>query len=244
MIDYLGHLESAAASLAGALRRGDLEAPVLACPGWTLRDLGVHVAGAHHWARGAILEGHPRTPPPEPPADTGPAALADWYLGHASELRHTLACTDPEAPCWTFGPKPSTVAFWHRRQAHETTVHAWDADPASRVDLALAVDGIDEVVRMFFPRQVRLRRMAPLAGSLALAPDDLVPSGTPARWVLTGDGLTPHPSPVGDVDATVSGPADVLYLLLWGRIDVGDGRVRISGDADAARRILTSGIVP
>ena len=40
--------------------------------------------------------------------------------------------------------------------------------PATRT--ALAVDGVDEVVTMFFPRQVRLGRIPPLTPSLAVRP--------------------------------------------------------------------------
>ena len=47
-----------------------------------------------------------------------------------------------------------------------------------------------------------------------------------------------------DPDATVSGPASALLLLLWGRIGLGDERIRLNGSAADADRVLRAGIVP
>ena len=41
------------------------------------------------------------------------------------------------------------------------------------IDPALAWDGVDEVATIFYPRQVRLERTAPLAGTLRLTPTDV-----------------------------------------------------------------------
>jgi hypothetical protein len=89
---------------------------------------------------------------------------------------------------------------------------------------------------MFFPRQIHLGRIPPLARSLAVAPDE-----TTTRWVLTGDG-----SADGDVvpEAALGGPAGVLYLLLWGRVPLEDPRVRVEGDAEAAAAVLAARVTP
>jgi uncharacterized protein (TIGR03083 family) len=214
----------------------DLDAPVPTCPGWSLRDLVVHVGNVHRWVTGAIVEGHPNTA--EVDAPSGRAALLDWYDEGSGRLLDVLTGADPEQPCWTFGPKPRTVRFWCRRQAHEHAVHAHDArsavGAAGRIDPALAADGIDEVVTMFFPRQVRLGRIAALTGSLAITPDDA------SRWVLAGDGT----EALSLADAEVRGPAEALYLLLWGRIGLDDPRIVLDGDAEVAASVLAAGIVP
>ena len=59
-------------------------------------------------------------------------------------------------------PAPSPLAFWARRQAHETAVHRYDAQsaapggppaPAGAFDPAFAADGVDELIMGFAPRR-------------------------------------------------------------------------------------------
>jgi uncharacterized protein (TIGR03083 family) len=94
-------------------------------------------------------------------------------LTAAAGLAHVRAeATDPDAPCGSLGPKLGTARFWFRRRAHEHAVHAYDAQvtvgAAGTIDAALALDGIDEVVTVFLPRQVRLGRIPVLDRSLAV----------------------------------------------------------------------------
>jgi len=108
------------------------------------------------------------------------------------------------------------------------------------LDADLARDGIDEVARLFFPRQVRLGRIAPLTRSLLVQPD-----GAATGHLLAGDGLDPRAAAArGPAEATVSGPAEALYLLLWGRTGLDDARLRLDGDPGAARAVLGTAIVP
>ena len=118
-------------------------------------------------------------------------------------------------------------------------MHRWDLGTALGRDLGypagIAADGVDEVVTVFFPRQVRLGRIPPLARSLAVVADD------GPTWMLHGDGTG---EPVGPADATVTGPADALVLLLWGRVGLGDRRLTVTGSEEAAAAVLSAGIVP
>lgn len=234
--DPLRHVRTGTAAVREVLAAAALDAQVPGCPGWDLKALVHHVGNVHRWVRGAIVEGHPDTPEEPAPADR--AELLAWYDEGVTGLLRLLAGTDPDAACWSFGPKPRTVRFWFRRQAHENAIHAWDAQAARGavlpVDPALAADGIDEVVRMFFPRQVRLRRIAPLDSSLAVRTTDGL------RWVLAGDGT----EDLTLADAEVSGPAEALYLLLWRRIDLTDPRLVLDGDPAAAEAVLATAIVP
>lgn len=215
------------------LETGDLDAPVPACPGWTLTDLTAHLGGVHRWARGAILTG---PGPDEHPIPAGRDAIVAWFAEGAAALHQTLSEADPDAPCWAFAD-PKVVGFWMRRQAHETCVHRWDAESSQGtpgpIDGALALDGVHEVADMFFPRQVQLGRIPPLQRSLRLSPDE-----GDAR-TLAGDG-----SPVDDVDAELAGPAEALVLLLWGRAGVDDPRLRLTGSRAAAEEVLGAGITP
>jgi len=240
--EYLPSLEKLADAMAETLACADLDAAVPDCPGWTVRDLAAHVTHAHRWARAAIVEGHPNTPEPEP--SLTPEGACVGYRTAADALLETLRQTDPETGCWAFGPSPKVAGFWFRRQTLEVAVHLVDALAAQGLEAALdqelARDGVDEVVTMFFPRQVRLNRIQPLRHSLAI-----VAEGEPYRWVLAGNGRGEAATrPDADAEATVSGPASVLLLLLWGRTTLDNPTLTVDGDADAARAVLGGGITP
>jgi len=199
------------------------------CGRWRVRDLVVHLARIHHWAAGQAS----RTP--ETPLGRGPFVLEDLYASCAAELRETLAALGPDARAWTLvGDGPAS--FWHRRQTHETLVHLWDLRTAGglelTVDPALWADTVDEVVTVMQPRQERMGRMEPLDAPLELVADDAGRS-----WLL-GAPTVPEPS------VTVTGPADALALLLWGRTTPDDARLRVSGDAAALADALGRRLTP
>ncbi|GLY15792.1 hypothetical protein Kisp01_28070 [Kineosporia sp. NBRC 101677] len=165
--------------------------------------------------------------------------MCEWYRDSARLLVETLRATPVDAPAWHFGAKPRVAGWWRRRQAHEVTIHLHDAQSAVgkvlAIDAALAADGVAEVRSVFFPRQVRLGRIPALEHAMAL-----VVGETGERFVFAGDGLSPD----AEVEATVAGPAEALYLLIWGRISVDDPRLQVSGDGAAARAVLAAGLVP
>jgi uncharacterized protein (TIGR03083 family) len=223
--DLLTAFRTNAADLAACTQTADLRNPVPTCPGWTLSDLVNHTGGIHRWATRVVETGdgnHDRsaTGPDEP------GALAAWLLEGAEQLHRTLATTDPNRPCWTFGFPPHQAGFWLRRQALETAVHRWDARNAVGrpviIESGLAAAGIDEVVDFLHPRQVALGRTSQLAGGVKLTATD-----HSATWHL------------GDPDAAhtvrISGPARDLLLLLWGRLPPDDRTVTLTGrDVDVA----------
>lgn len=220
-------------AFADLVAEGDLATTVPSCPGWSLADLASHLGGVHRWAAAAIRDGRPGE---EPAGPREQAALAAWYAQSATELLELLRATDPMAPAWNFGPPPRTAGFWWRRQALETAVHLWDARRAlgqdAPLDDDLAADGVAEVATMFFPRQVRLERIPPLAAGLRVE----VQGGE--AYVLAGDGT----DPAAPTTATVAGSAGDLLLALWGRADVAD--LTVDGDPAVARAVLAAGIVP
>jgi uncharacterized protein (TIGR03083 family) len=230
---YLAALEQDAAAVVECLRRGPLEAPVTGCPGWDLRALVVHLGRTHRWATAALTDTADPAYPPRPDGDR----LVEWFSDGAAALHRALRETDSAQPCWTFSLDDRTVAFWMRRQALETAVHRWDAQHAlghaDGIDAALAADGVDEVARMFYPRQIALGRREPLGRAVTLRPVD-----------------AGEPVPVGEGEplATVSGPAELLLLTLWRRASgtelVGDGALAVEGDREEALRVLTEVLVP
>jgi uncharacterized protein (TIGR03083 family) len=241
--DLLDRLEAATVQFAELVASGDLEARVPPCPDWTFADLVGHLGRIHQWATHAVVVGTPDAEPTAPPTDR--TALLEWYRDAAGTLVSTLRATDPRAPAWAFGAEPHTASFWFRRQAHEATVHLWDAGVSQRtskpIDQIVALDGLDELTGMFFPRQVRLGRTPPLERSLALQAGDTAEAD---RWVLAADGTGPACASDAPAEASVTGPAEALLLLAWGRTGLDDPRLAVSGDEAAARAVLSAGIVP
>jgi uncharacterized protein (TIGR03083 family) len=232
--EYLHWFAAERAAFRQVLETGELDAPVPGCPGWDLAALTAHLGGIHRWARLAVLTGPDSG---EYPAPEGREALVHWFEEGAAALEHVLRDTEPEKPCWTIAP-PATAAFWIRRQAQETAIHRWDAQSSQGqpepLDPALAADGVAEVVDMFYPRQVRLGRQAPLTHSLRIEV-----TGGPTHTLAERPNLSTEL-----VDATITGPAEALLLLLWKRTSLEDARLRLSGSAAAAREILGAHITP
>src|SRR4051812_24829314 len=233
-MELLGHLATASTRFAALLREASSaidprRAPAVpACPGWDLADLAVHLGGVHRWALDALTAADPTRPPAEraPFAPADSAGLVAWFEEGADELLAALSTTDPAAPCWGFGPHPRTAAFWQRRTPHETTLHTLDAAQALGRSEPLApqfaADGVDEVVRMFVPRQVRLGRLEPLDRHVELRADDVQGWGP---WHL-GPSVAEPKAP----DAVVSAPAATLLLLLWRRERLDAAGVVLAGD--------------
>jgi len=225
-LDTLGELQD---QFLATIPRVEATTRVPWCGRWRVRDLVVHLARIHHWAAGQAS----RTP--ETPLGRGPFVLEDLYASCAAELRETLTTLGPDARAWTLvGDGPAS--FWHRRQTHETLVHLWDLRTAGglelAVDPALWADTVDEVVTVMQPRQERMGRMEPLDAPLELVADDAGRS-----WLL-GAPTVPEPS------VTVTGPADALALLLWGRTTPDDARLHVSGDAAALADALGRRLTP
>lgn len=231
---YVASLERDAHDFSALLRASDVTAMVPSCPGWNLLDLSRHLATVHRWAADCLVASANAD---ETDAPTERDGLQAWFDEGAGRLVELLRTTDPAMPTWNFGPPPRTAAFWSRRQAHETSVHLWDARLSRGLTVPigddLAADGVDEVITMFFPRQVRLQRIRPLERGLRIELTD-----ADASYVLAGDGTDPAAATI----ATVRGSSSDVLLALWGRAEVDD--LEVIGDRDIVRTVLRSGIVP
>jgi uncharacterized protein (TIGR03083 family) len=221
--DYIACLRSEGELLAEAAERSGLSTLVPTCPGWRLRDLLAHLGFVHRWACGYVAEG--RTDMSSAPGEEeiirlAPAdeSLVGWFRDGHARLVSVLAAADPAVCYWTFLPAPSPLAFWARRQAHETAIHRADAQLAAvaagvGADLdpfppGLAADGVDEVLMGFGDRN---------PGSLSTTPATLViraeDGGPAAEWtVVMGQpraGVSRGSRPAaGPADAGPADPAD------------------------------------
>ncbi|MFF6813055.1 maleylpyruvate isomerase family mycothiol-dependent enzyme [Streptomyces sp. NPDC012403] len=229
---FLEILEKEGQLLADAAERAGTDAPVPTCPGWLTRDLVGHTGVVHRWAAAFVADGHiaPR-PMGEHPGLDG-SELVAWYRDGHRRLVDTLAGAAPDVECFTFLPgPPSALAFWARRQAHETTVHRFDAESArggtpSPIATDFAVDGVDELLRGFHARpRSRVRTGAPRVLRVRATDADAV-------WTVR---LSPEPpvttrDAAGDAECELAGPAEQLYLALWNRVPV----PAVSGDPELA----------
>jgi uncharacterized protein (TIGR03083 family) len=222
-VDLIAALRRAGEALANAAARTDLDAPIPPCPGWRLRDLLAHISGVHRWATAHVAERRAR-PMDQAEEDAlfasapDDAALLDWFReGHATLVR-ALETAPPDLACWSFLPAPSPLAFWARRQAHETAIHRVDAQsaggPIEAFSPDFAADGLDELLYGFASRpRGKLRADPPRALHLS-APDAArtwLVRIEPERVVVSDGGE----DDVGD--CAVRGDASELYLLLWNR---------------------------
>lgn len=243
--DHRVAIEAEGERIAG-LSPSTLGADVPTCPGWSVGALVGHLGGVHRWATSYLAAG-----PDEPHAKlnseppTG-AAILDWYRESLDGLLTEIDRHDPAEPTRSFAG-PSIVGFWIRRQAHETSMHRWDAENGIAVGRAtpiatpLAADGIDEWLTFFVQRFLISRGdgvPAEIAGSslhLHCTDDALVP-GT-GEWLLrlTDDRVdVEHAHAKGD--AAIRGSASDLALGVWHRKSIAE--LDVVGDVDVATRIL------
>ena len=245
---YIGALRGEGELLAAAAERAGMAAVVPSCPGWAVRDLLKHTGYVHRWAMGFVAGGLARPvggASEEEILSQGPgdAELPGWFReGHAA-LARALSEAPADLDCWAFLPAPSPLAFWARRQAHETAIHRADADkavarlaaasPRSPADAgtvfepSFAADGVDELIMGFLARNIRRGSWPGLDGSLAIHAVDGPAGG--ADWLVAGGAAGPAVSRgTGPADCDVTGPAGDLYLTLWNRRP--PGGLQVTGD--------------
>jgi uncharacterized protein (TIGR03083 family) len=232
-----------AAFRAAAGLDGALASPVPSCPGWTVTDLVAHLGTGYRWVAGHAARGV--TSPADRPDRTVPAGsdLLAWWDEQYAALVTLLDGIEPGLPAWNWAPQAKKAEFWHRRMAHETAVHRWDAQMASGlsepVEAKLAADGITEVLDTWLPAG---RRKGPLNrhGVVALRATD-VEEIWDVRLRGEGVALLDTDTLLDDDDhherAIATGTASDLLLALWGRVpfEVLD----VAGDAGLLEALRT-----
>ena len=210
-------------AVAGA---ADLSAPVPTCPDWSIAELTGHLANLYNRTRRLITTGSLGRPEDWNTPATAPTAeiISEWTDEYV-ELLAALDAVDPEQPTWNWAPQAKKAVFWHRRMAHETAVHRWDAQMAATghaepIEAKLASDAITEVLDTWLPAG-RRRGTVDRSGMIALHATDL-----DQVWYvrLRGAGIalldtdTLLDSDDHHERATASGSASDVALALYGRI--------------------------
>ncbi|MEU5288436.1 maleylpyruvate isomerase family mycothiol-dependent enzyme [Streptomyces sp. NPDC020755] len=227
-------------ALRAVLTGADLTATVPTCPDWTLRELAVHVGGAHRWVgeivRTRAAEDIPedKVPGMEGPDGDDPAALDAWLAEGAAAAVAALREAGPDTEVWTWAWERRT-AFWARRMTHETVVHRADAALAARapytVDADVAADTIEEWLRIVsFSQEGGDPEAAELVGggrSLHLHATD-VPG---AEWLIEfGDDRFTWRHAHDRATVALRGPLTDLMLVFNRRLEPTNPRVEVLGD--------------
>lgn len=235
---------------ADAVEQADPSAPVPTCPDWTVRDLALHLGAVHRWAADMVREARAEPVPPSRPAGLADEALGPWLREGHGLLVEALESAPDDLTCWTFMPAPSSLAFWTRRQAHETAVHRVDAESALGAPLSpgsssttelvvqelaaeFAADGVDELLCGFYPRRGTPDGFAADPRTVLVRATDVYGAvwavflGDPARAERVTE---PPPAP----DCVYEGTAEDLYLTLWNRRPLSD--LGITGEVSVAHR--------
>jgi uncharacterized protein (TIGR03083 family) len=233
--EHLTNLDDAGTRLAAAAASAGVDSEIPSCPGWVVRDLVRHQGGIHRWATGYVAGRRTEQWGADLeevaggwPAD---ADLLGWFADGHAKLLEALRGADQGLVCWTFFGAPSPLAFWARRQAHETTVHRVDAELAAgwqpaEVSAAFAADGVDELLSGFLTRPKTRLRSDPARMLRVTCTDD------PGDWLVRigPDQVTTTSVGASAADCHAIGTAYDLYLALWNRRP--STSLQVEGEAD------------
>jgi uncharacterized protein (TIGR03083 family) len=239
---WLAALRADGPALRDAVAEAGPDAPVPPCPDWTVADLVEHLTSLLRWVRQVVPRGVV-TRPDDRVVPTPRPQWAEAFEGLRRELTgtiETLDALDPEFPAWTWPAQAKKAGFWHRRMAHEISVHRWDAEAAAgratAIETKLAADGVTEILDTWLPAGRRKER-SDLQGVVHLTATD-----ASYQWFVRLRGAGVALLDIGtffDTDdhhprAEARGTASDLQLALMGRrpLDV----LTVSGD----RRLIAA----
>jgi uncharacterized protein (TIGR03083 family) len=225
------------------------------CPPWPVRRLVAHVVNNAEFVqlnveRGAAgltepgITNEERARRVQQLADASPAEVAatlDKVTADLERVFERLSADEVEAIC--YHPAGNRPARWYAQQRlAEIAFHRWDLLHSLGRDAA-----IDEEIAAFLlpmllesnlPRTYR-------RGPKGEGRFRLVVSGTPAQsWLLMASPEELRVQRGGDgADVTITAPAAVLALLIYGRANLAEeerrGRARVEGDRALAERFHT-----
>lgn len=200
----------------------NLGAPVEHCPGWSVRDLVLHVIDVHaSWGQVVERRLSDREQFVQPPPPQGDLIAA--LRSGAAHFAEVLRGADPDEHVWTWS-RQQDVAFVARHQVQEAAVHRWDAEHAAGTEFdvgpRVAADAVEEFLTFSVPTAGAGQ---PGPGPALPAPLVLAATDCAASWtVLPGE-------PPGTVHveagqragaAHVTGTAWQLLLWLYRRVDL------------------------
>jgi hypothetical protein len=181
------------------------------------------------------------------------SAARDWGIPVDASLRETtirftarladllaeFGTRPPDEPCPSWWPDDHSVGFWLRRMVHATTVHRVDVQMAAGVrmtpvDTDIALDGIDEVLRVWLGYRLHA------VGIRATRACSILVRATDRTWLVTSDAKHTTVDRLGEPewsneDGAIAGDPTSLFLWLWGRLP--DRAIESTGDLDAIAQL-------
>lgn len=209
-----------------------LEAPVPSCPGWTVADVASHVAMVYEHKVRVMADS--AWPDPWPPADFADRPAVDFLRDAKSDLFDEFARHEMTDTTTTFSADDSTIAFWARRMALEITIHRLDGElaheAATPVSAEVAVDGIDEILRVMLAGpwwDGRVDTAHPIDAAVAVETDG-------SRWVcdVTARRVTVSDQAPTPPVTTITGDPEAVFRWLWGRSE--EDLVSVHGEHEVA----------
>jgi uncharacterized protein (TIGR03083 family) len=233
-LDYLSLISDESSRIVRAYEL-DRRAAVPWSDRWSVATVARHVAATHHVVAGVIngrpdadfgLFGGLRTPEKDSPE------FVDWFGSGTASLLEQLSNVAADDECWSWFEPGRRVGWWARRMAFEAVVHRWDTDSAQgKVFSAasdVAADGVDEYLDVFVAAS-RAGNDAPAGPTVSFECSD-----RSDRWWLdlSSQGERVVSRQPCDASVQISGTAEQLLLLVWGRLAASDAPgVEVSGEA-------------
>lgn len=226
--DHLEGLRAALVPFADVVDRLPRRTTVPSCPDWTLGRLVAHQGMVHRWAAGH-LTGAPIDAKKVQNQGGSAEDQGEWLRDGAIEFVTAVTQSADDVEAMTFWEVDSAKAFWARRQCHETTIHAADAEITRKGRLVVAedlpwltaqvaVDAIAELLNhMILRERVQEQVTADEETRLLVAPTD-----TDLRWlvVVGPDGVGSRPADDSvDADVSIEGTPQGTLLTLYNRGD-------------------------
>lgn len=237
-IDEIAVIAAEARRISGLIRSADLTATVPHLGRWKVRDIAAHLGGVHRWAARIVGTRSMGGPGFTKSKLTG-TELCDWFDAGVEDLLVVLRANNADDDCPNFNPgSPNTVAWWSRRQMHETTVHRWDIESAlgctTQIDPAVAADGIDEYLDVFVRTRGKQTLIAPLILTTAQPKRawTLSPAARRGRIDIT-DGRS------AEATAELTGRPEEVLLALWGRLSPSEAHLETRGDPEVAASLMS-----
>jgi uncharacterized protein (TIGR03083 family) len=192
-----------------------LDASVEHCPGWSVRDLVVHIGDVQRFWVHIVTErltSRPTNFERGLPSDTQPIA---WFRSQTAALVAVLTTCADDVTLWTWWDAEQNAGWVKRRQMNEVVVHAWDAanavGNAQRIPADVAMVGLREFVDVF---------SCDVREDVEPPPVALVATDCDWSAILFSDDATVVPS------LELRGTASEILLSLWGRLPVIDPVLR------------------
>jgi uncharacterized protein (TIGR03083 family) len=233
-MDHLEHcdlLEAEIARFAALVETASPSLSVPSCPGWTVRDLTLHLGTIHRWAEHLVrVRASGRIPSAEMGPDEGPVD-GEWIRRGGATLVGTLRASEPTDSMWAWG-SDQHVRFWSRRQLHETLVHRFDLELATGARPSIAAHVAADTIDEFLGNLAEAAYFSPKVANLRGSGENIVFRATDTQSAWT---VELHPDRfdvlIGEHSAAarVSGGAVSLTLVLYRRLSLTDSEVDVEG---------------